>query len=192
MRIIAGKFRGQPLTSPSDDSVRPTSDRIRESMFSILSSKLSPNFDGIIVLDLFAGTGALGFEALSRGASFATFVDTGAEARGLVRGHIEDFGVGGVTKLLKRDATDMGKKGTHVPANLVFCDPPYAKKYGERALKNAFEGGWFAPDALIVLEEKRGQEINLDPQFELQETRSYADTDIHFISIVEPASTSAE
>lgn len=185
MRIIAGKFRGQSLTSPRDGSIRPTSDRVRESMFSILSSKLSPSFDEIIVLDLFAGTGALGFEALSRGASFATFVDTGAEARGLIRGHIEDFGVGGITKILKRDATDMGGKGTHVPANLVFCDPPYAKGLGEGALKTAYDGGWIADDAHIVLEEKRGQAIELDPCFELIETRSYADTDIHFISVAD-------
>src|SRR6185312_6628571 len=106
MRIVGGKFRGKTLLSPEDQSIRPTADRAREAVFNILASRLGPGLDGRRVLDLFAGTGALGLEALSRGAAFVVFVDTGAEARGLVRDHIEAFGAGGVTKLLLRDATD--------------------------------------------------------------------------------------
>ena len=136
MRIVAGKFRGKQLSSPTDDSIRPTSDRARESMFNILGSRLGPVLEGKRVLDLFAGTGALGLEALSRGAAHVTFVDTGAEARGLIRDHIQAFGAAGITKLLRRDATaaiaDMGftgRQGEHMQAvfntddchNLVVC-----------------------------------------------------------------------
>src|SRR3954465_7933479 len=134
MRIVAGKFRGKTLTSPSDASIRPTADRVRESMFNILSSRLGPVFDGVRVLDLFAGTGALGLEALSRGAAHVTFVDMGAEARGLIRDHIEAFGAGGITKLLRRDATALGAAGTLGPVDLVFLDPPYGMGLGELAL----------------------------------------------------------
>ena len=105
MRIVAGKFRGKALLSPTDDSIRPTSDRARESVFNILASRIGVHLDGLKVLDLFAGTGALGLEAISRGASGAVFVDTGAEARGIIRDHIEAFGIAGIAKLLRRDAT---------------------------------------------------------------------------------------
>lgn len=132
MRIIAGKFRGKQLLSPGDDSIRPTADRVRESVFNILASRVGPNFDGLRVLDLFAGTGALGLEALSRGAAHVIFVDTGAEARGLIRDHIEAFGAGGVTKLLRRDATALGDAGTMGPVDLVFLDPPYGKGWIDR------------------------------------------------------------
>ena len=134
MRIVAGKFRGKALTSPEDDSIRPTADRVRESVFNILASRLGPSFEGLRVLDLFAGTGALGLEALSRGATHVIFVDTGAEARGLIRDHIEAFGAGGVSKLLRRDATALGDAGTMGPVDLVFLDPPYGKGLGEQAL----------------------------------------------------------
>jgi 16S rRNA (guanine966-N2)-methyltransferase len=134
MRIVAGKFRGKQLNSPSDDSIRPTSDRVRESVFNILGSRLGPVLTEKRVLDLFAGTGALGFEALSRGASHVTFVDTGAESRGLIRDHIQAFGAAGITKLLRRDATALGKPGTFGQFDLIFLDPPYAQEMGEKAL----------------------------------------------------------
>src|SRR5690606_21848963 len=142
MRIVAGKFRGKHLTSPSDESIRPTADRVRESMFNILASRLGPVFSGIRVLDLFAGTGALGLEALSRGAAHVTFVDTGAEARGLIRDHIEAFGAGGITKLLRRDATALGTPGTFGQFDLVFLDPPYSHGLGEQALAGLAANGW--------------------------------------------------
>ncbi|MCS6760471.1 MAG: 16S rRNA (guanine(966)-N(2))-methyltransferase RsmD, partial [Candidatus Devosia euplotis] len=131
MRIVAGKFKGKQLISPSDDSIRPTADRVRESMFNILASRLGLVFDGLRVLDLFAGIGALGFEALSRGAAHATFVDMGAEASGLIRDHIEAFGVGGNTKLLRRDAVDLDPTSTFGKFDLVFLDPPYGQGLGE-------------------------------------------------------------
>src|SRR5690606_385411 len=159
MRIVAGKFRGQQLETPRSDAIRPTSDRAREAVFSIIGGRLGPDLDGVYVLDLFAGTGAMGFEALSRGAAHCVFVDTGVEARGLIRGHIERFGVGGQTKLLKRDATDLGPLERLNPAQLVFVDPPYGQGLGERAIASALAGGWVADDALIVLEDRKDIEI---------------------------------
>lgn len=181
MRIIAGKFRGKTLLSPSDDAIRPTSDRARESVFNILASRLSPNLDGLKVLDLFAGTGALGLEALSRGAATVVFVDTGAEARGLIRDHIEAFGAGGVAKLLRRDATALGPAGTMGPMDLVFLDPPYGKGLGEQALRSARAGGWLVPGALCVVEEAAAAPFQLDEGFSVIDERNYGETVIRFI-----------
>jgi 16S rRNA (guanine966-N2)-methyltransferase len=182
MRIIAGKFRGRQLIAPADDGIRPTADRIRESIFDILAARLGPVFEGLRVLDLFAGTGAMGLEALSRGASGCVFVETGAEARGLVRDHIEAFGLGGIAKLLRRDATALGSSGTMGAFDLVFLDPPYGQGIGERALVSARAGGWIAPDAAIVLEEARDTSIALPPGFTLDDRREYASTAVHFLS----------
>jgi len=184
MRIVAGKFRGKVLLSPTDDSIRPTADRVREAVFNILASHLGPSLDGKRVLDLFAGTGALGLEALSRGASHVVFVDIGTEARGLIRDHIEAFGAGGVTKLLRRDATDLGPAGTIRPFDLIFLDPPYGKGLGERALISARDGGWIAPEATIVLEESSTAALDLPPGFTVDDRREYGAAAVHFISTV--------
>ena len=183
MRIVAGKFRGKQLSSPEDDSIRPTADRVRESVFNILASRFGPNFDGLRVLDLFAGTGALGLEALSRGASNVVFVDTGAEARGLIRDHIEAFGAGGVAKLLRRDATSLGPAGTMGPVGLVFLDPPYGKGLGERALVSLKAGGWLKPETLLVLEESSETILNLPEGFTLDDRREYGAAAVHFLSL---------
>ena len=182
MRIVAGKFRGKTLTSPSDDSIRPTADRVRESMFNILASRLGPVFDGVRVLDLFAGTGALGLEALSRGAAHVTFVDMGAEARGLIRDHIEAFGAGGITKLLRRDATDLGTPGSLKPFDLVFLDPPYGHGLGERALTNLAPQGWLAPGATVVFEESADATVEIPPGFTLDDRRVYGAAAVHFLT----------
>jgi 16S rRNA (guanine966-N2)-methyltransferase len=183
MRIVAGKFRGKQLTSPEDDSIRPTADRVRESIFNILASRLGPSFEGLRVLDLFAGTGALGLEALSRGAAHVVFVDTGAEARGLIRDHIEAFGAGGVAKLLRRDATNLGPAGTMGPVDLVFLDPPYGKGLGEQALISLRDGGWLKPETLLVLEESGDAAVRLPPGFTLDDRRDYGAAAIHFVSV---------
>jgi 16S rRNA (guanine966-N2)-methyltransferase len=183
MRIVAGKFRGKALLSPRDESIRPTSDRAREAVFNILASRIGPNFDGRRVLDLFAGTGALGLEALSRGAANVVFVDNGAEARGLIRDHIEAFGAGGVTKLLRRDATDLGSVGSMRPFDLVFLDPPYGKGLGERALISARDGGWLAPGAILMLEESSEVELALPAGFTEDDVRDYGAAKVHFLSV---------
>ncbi len=180
MRIISGRFRNKKLFSPGGQSIRPTSDRVRESLFNILASRLGPDFSGQWVLDLFAGTGALGIEALSRGADYAVFVDNGVEARASIRQNMEHFGLGGQSKLLRRDATTLGPVDNSTPFELVFCDPPYGKGLGEQALASASDGGWLAPGATIVLEEKKGVEIILPEGFGLFDQRTYGQTSVHF------------
>ncbi|MDR3471335.1 MAG: 16S rRNA (guanine(966)-N(2))-methyltransferase RsmD [Devosia sp.] len=187
MRIVAGKFRGKTLLSPKDDSIRPTADRVREAVFNILASRIGPNFEGRRVLDLFAGTGALGLEALSRGAANVVFVDNGAEARGLIRDHIEAFGAGGVTKLLRRDATDLGPAGTMGPFDLIFLDPPYGRGLGEQALLSARAGNWIAPGATIVLEEGRDTVLDLPAGFVVDNRRDYGAAAVHFVSLAQVA-----
>lgn len=183
MRIIAGKFRGKALLSPEDESIRPTADRVREALFNIIASRLGPHLDGLKIVDLFAGTGALGLEALSRGASTVVFVDTGAEARGLIRDHIEAFGAGGVAKLLRRDATNLGPAGTMGPVDLVFLDPPYGKGLGEQALTALRTGGWLKPDTLLVLEESSDVTVNLPEGFTLEDRREYGAAAIYVLSV---------
>jgi len=182
VRIVAGKFRGKQLLSPPDDSIRPTSDRARESIFNILSSRLGPNFGGLRVIDLFAGTGALGLEALSRGAAQVTFVDTSADARGLIRDHIEAFGVGGVAKLLRRDATDLGPAGTMGNITLAFLDPPYGKGLGEKALIQLRDGNWLAPGATLVLEDASDVAVELPSGFTLEDRREYGAGAMHILT----------
>lgn len=183
MRIVGGKFRAKGILAPGDESIRPTADRVRESIFNILASRLGPALDGVRVLDLFAGTGALGLEAMSRGAASVVFVDTGAEARGLIRDNIEAFGLGGVAKLLRRDATALGLAGTMGPVDLVFLDPPYAQGLGERALVALRDGGWLSPDTTIVAEESREVELALPSGFALDDRREYGAAAVHFINV---------
>jgi 16S rRNA (guanine966-N2)-methyltransferase len=187
MRIVAGKFRGKALSSPSDETIRPTADRVRESMFNILGSRLGPVLDGKRVLDLFAGTGALGLEALSRGAAHVTFVDVGAESRGLIRDHIQDFGVAGITKLLRRDATALGRPGTFGQFDLVFLDPPYGQGLGEKALVELAANGWLMHGATIVWEEFFEAPVTVPEGFELDDERQYGAAAVRFLSFGEGA-----
>jgi len=181
MRIIGGKFRGKSLLSPSDNTIRPTSDRAREAIFNMLVSRLGHDWTGLRVLDLFAGTGAMGLEALSRGAATAVFVDSGAEARGLVRDHIEVFGLGGVAKLLRRDATALGPAGTMGPVDLVFLDPPYGQCLAEKALLSLGAGKWLSPDTTLVLEESVEVTLDLPDGFILEERRVFGAAAIYLL-----------
>src|SRR4051794_40353803 len=158
MRIVGGRWRGRSLAGPTSDAIRPTSDRLRETLFNILSHGYEDPLEGARVLDLFAGTGAMGLEALSRGAAFALFVDDGAQARGLIRANVETLGVGGQTRLFRRDATRMGPATPNSPFSLVFCDPPYGRDLAPAALRSCAEGAWLAPDALVVVEDAQGVE----------------------------------
>jgi 16S rRNA (guanine966-N2)-methyltransferase len=178
MRLTGGSDRGRRLKAPRGLGTRPTAAKIREAIFNILG----PPPDGA-VLDLFAGTGALGLEALSRGATSVVFVDTGAEARGLIRDHIEAFGAGGVAKLLRRDATALGPAGTMGPMDLVFLDPPYGKGLAELALASLRDGNWLAKDATIVLEESADVSVELPSGFVLDDRRDYGAAAIHFIRL---------
>jgi 16S rRNA (guanine966-N2)-methyltransferase len=153
MRIVAGRFRGRAIAAPSSRAIRPTSDRLRETILNILTHGHGDPVTGARVLDLFAGTGAMGFEALSRGASFCLFVDQGAEARSLMRSSIEKLGCGGEARIFRRDATKLGTAKPLAPFSLVFCDPPYGRDLAVPALAAALAGGWIAPGAMIIVEE---------------------------------------
>ena len=181
MRIIGGRFKGRSLKAPADHTVRPTSDRLRETLFNILAHAYDDPVSEARVLDLFAGTGALGLEALSRGARFAQFVDDSAQGRGLLRANIETLGVAALTKVFRRDATRMGQVHPHEPFSLVFCDPPYLQGLGDKALTSAFLGGWFAPQALILFEESSKAEISLPPELAVLEKRDFGETQILFL-----------
>jgi len=180
MRIVGGRLRGRPLAGPRSSAIRPTSDRLRESLFNILAHAYGlPRVD-TRVLDLFAGTGALGLEAISRGAANALFVEASVEGRGLIRTNIEALGLNGVTRVLRRDAADLGRAGTIAPFDLVFCDPPYGKGLGESALASAAAGGWLKPGALCVLEESAATEIDLPPRFQSLDRRTAGDSQLVF------------
>ncbi len=181
MRIVGGRFRGRGLAGPRSDAIRPTSDRLRETIFNILAHGYDDPVTGARVLDLFAGTGAMGLEALSRGAAFALFVDDGAQARGLVRENVEALGLGGCTRLFRRDATRMGPAAPNEPFSLVFCDPPYGKDLAPRALASCAEGGWLSPGALVVVEEAAGAPVAPPSGFEALERRDYGETAVSFL-----------
>ena len=181
MRIVAGTLRGRAITGPQHEGLRPTSDRVRESLFNILAHGIEDfSLSGARVIDLFAGTGALGLEAISRGAAFCLFVDNEADARALIRNNIEAFGLTGVTRIFRRDATDLGDAGSRGEAGLVFLDPPYAQGLAERALASASTGGWLAPGAIAVIEERKGVSVTLPPTFALLDRRTWGDTEVTF------------
>lgn len=177
MRIVGGRFRGQALAGlgrgDADAHLRPTSDKVRESLFNILEHGDYPALEGARVLDLFAGTGALGFEALSRGAARVLFVDDGAKARALIRENTDRLGAIGQTKIYRRDAARLGENHG-APYDLIFLDPPYGKGLGERALDSAYAGGWVAPGATTVWEE--GGPVSPPPWLTLADERRYGET----------------
>lgn len=181
MRIVGGTLKGRTLAEPRHAGLRPTSDRVRESVFNILGHGI-PDFTlaGGKVIDLFAGTGALGIEALSRGAAFCLFVDDDAEARGLVRQNIEALQLTGVSKVFRRDATHLGPAGRQGGVSLAFLDPPYGKGLAEKTLASLLEGAWLAPGALAVIEERSSTEFHLPERYEHLDQRVYGETQVVF------------
>src|SRR4051812_26704302 len=173
MRMVGGRLRGRTLEAPKSETIRPTADRLRESLFNILVHAHDNPVEGARVLDLFAGTGALGLEALSRGAAFVLFVDDGAEARALLRGNVDALGAGGASKVYRRDATRLGPVSPLAPFTLAFLDPPYGKGLAEQALTSARDGGWLAPGALVVVEEATEAKFASPPGFDELERRDY-------------------
>lgn len=180
MRIVGGEFRGRSLAAPKTQAIRPTTDRSRESLFNILSHGYPEALAQTRVLDLFAGTGAVGLEALSRGARSALFVESGVEGRGVIQKNIENFGLQGRARLFRRDATKLGASGTMGPFDLVFADPPYGMALGDKALASAARGGWIRSGALIVLEEASTAQPEPGRAFELLESRVFGDTVMRF------------
>lgn len=180
MRIVGGEFRGRTLATPKSQDIRPTTDRTRESLFNILGHTYPEALDATRVIDCFAGTGAVGLEALSRGATAALFVETSVEGRGLLRTNIEALGLTGRAKIFRRDATDLGPVGTTEPFNFLFADPPYGKGLGEKAFSAADRGGWLLTGALAILEERADIEPDVATPYRLVATREFGDTRMHF------------
>lgn len=181
MRIVGGKFKGHSIAPPSGSATRPTSDRVRESVFNILAHGIDGlALEGARVLDLFAGTGAMGLEAISRGARFCQFVDDSAEARGLIRRNADALGVIGLAKIWRRDATNLGPCAPQPGFDLVFADPPYGKGLGGKALTSLVSGQWLNPNAIVVLEEAAKAEVPAIDGLDRIDERAYGDTIIRF------------
>ncbi len=184
MRIVSGEFRGKSLAAPQGVNTRPTSDRARQAIFNILEhAPWSEGLRDIRVIDLFAGSGALGFEALSRGAKFCLFVETDEDARGAIRENVDAMGLFGRTRVHRRDATQLGvRPGADGPAfDLAFLDPPYGKGLAEPALAAALQGGWLRPGAIVVVEERSDSEVAPVEGYQVIDRRSWGDTQAIFL-----------
>ena len=180
MRIVGGRFRGRKLQGPASDDIRPTSDRLRESLFNMLTHWQGQDLvRDARVIDLFAGTGALGLEALSRGARFALFVEDGTEARALLRENVHALGLAGSTRIFRRDATQLGAAATE-PFTLAFLDPPYGKDLAPAALRALDKGEWLAPGAVVVVEEAAAVTIAAPSRFVEADVRQQGDTAVRF------------
>jgi 16S rRNA (guanine966-N2)-methyltransferase len=186
MRIVAGAFRGRPLVAPKGHSTRPTSDRAREALFNIVEhAPWSKGPKGARVIDLFAGSGALGLEALSRGAAFCLFVETDEAARGAIRQNIDALGLFGVTRVHRRDATDLGLKpmGDGPAFDLAFLDPPYGNGLAESALAALRAGNWLASGALAVVERGADEARLIAPGYSVLDTRGYGAAKVWFLRL---------
>ena len=179
MRITAGRFKGRTLAAPKDASVRPTSDKVRQAIFNILEHRdfgFPFHLVGARVVDLFAGTGAMGIEALSRGARYCLFVDDAATSRALIRENVEALGLTGASKIWRRDAADLGPLDTLSPFDLAFLDPPYRKGLIAPALAGLREGGWLNSPALVVAEMAEEENLPSTDGYESVDDRVYGDT----------------
>jgi 16S rRNA (guanine966-N2)-methyltransferase len=186
MRIVAGRLRGRALVAPPGLATRPTADRVRQSIFDVLTSApYAPRFEGARVMDLFAGSGALGLEAISRGAGFCLFVETDEQARGAIRTNLDALNLLGCGRVHRRDATDLGLRPATdgSPFHLAFLDPPYAKGLGEAALAGLLSGGWLAPGALAVLEKGADEPRAAVDGFELIDERSWGPAKVSFLTV---------
>ena len=186
MRVVGGRLRSRPIAGPKGEGLRPTADRLRESLFNILAHGYGNPVVDARVLDLFAGTGALGIEALSRGAGYVLFVDDGVEARALLRNNTEALGLGGTSRIFRRDATKLGPVYPLEPFTLAFLDPPYGKGLAEKALVAAREGGWLVKDALAVVEEATDAKFAAPEGYAELERRDYDDTELVFLRVDQP------
>ncbi len=182
MRIISGSLKGRRIHAPEGAQTRPTTDRVREALFNVLAhADWAPALAGARVLDLFAGSGALGLEAASRGAAFVLFMETDARARAAIRRNVTDLGLTGITRIWRRDATRPGLCAPMKPFHLVFLDPPYGKGLGEAALSALPAGGWLAPGAVLVWEESARNDVTIPPGYALRQERTYGDTRLMFL-----------
>ena len=178
MRVTGGTLAGRALRAPKGQATRPTTDRVRESLFGALEHRDDAPLDGARVIDLFAGSGALGVEAISRGAAFCLFVEAAAPARAAIRDNTEALGLNGVARLHRRSATSLGAKppGMGMPFTLAFIDPPYGQGLLVPALGCLRAGGWLAPGAFAVCEQDRREDAPGAEGFAREDERAYGDT----------------
>lgn len=188
MRIVGGRLGGRTLKGPSSNAIRPTSDRLRESLFNIIEHG-HDRVAGSRVIDLFAGTGALALEALSRGARFALLVDDGAEARALIRANVEALGLGGATRIFRRDARRLGAAPPGEPFDLAFLDPPYGRGLAAPALIALRDGGWLRPGALVCVEEAGDAAIEPPSGYAPEDARTFGDTRVLLLRVMGMAPT---
>lgn len=184
MRITAGRFGGRTLAAPADSGVRPTADKVRQAIFNILEHRgfgSSRPLEGARVVDLFAGTGAMGLEALSRGAAYALFIDDSATSRALIRTNVEALGLTGSTKIWRRNATSLGPLDTLSPFDIAFLDPPYRKDLLAPALAGLRDGGWLKRPAIAVAEAAEDETIPVPDGYVLADERVYGDTRVGFL-----------
>ncbi len=183
MRIVGGSYKGHSIIAPKGMATRPTTDRVRESLFNILAHKQSTPLKDARVLDLFAGSGALGLEALSRGAEFCLFVENAAPARAAIRENIERLNLYGATRLHRRSALALGPRpaSTGAPFTLVFMDPPYRQNLVEPTLAELTQGQWLADNALIVIEQAKAEAPACPDGFTETDRRIFGDTQIGFL-----------
>ncbi len=185
MRIVGGKFRGRNIMTPSGKTTRPTSDQARESIFNILSHvDWALDLDGAIVADIFAGSGALGLEAMSRGAAFCLFVETEPKARAAIRENTVAMGLGGITRLHRRDATKLRIEPNNLrgPFTHIFVDPPYNKNLARPVLRKLGEQGLVAENAVIIYEMAKDEDPNLRG-YEIHDTRVWGAAKVVFMGL---------
>jgi 16S rRNA (guanine966-N2)-methyltransferase len=187
MRIVAGTFRGRPLVAPKGQSTRPTADRTRQALFDVLEhAGWAPALEGARVLDIFAGSGALGFEAISRGAAFVRFVEQAEAARAAIRANAAALGAADRVTIDRRDAGALGP-AAEPPYDLAFLDPPYGKGLGEPALARLAAGGWLAPGAVAVLERAADDPALTPGGFRELDAREWGAARITFLQLAMPA-----
>ena len=188
MRIVAGSLKGRAIVAPEGQGTRPTSDRARQAIFNVLEhASWAEPLDGARVIDLYAGSGALGYEAVSRGAAFALFVEIDDEARGAIRENADAWGLMGRTRVHRRSATDLGvRPGPAGEAfDIAFLDPPYGKGLGEQTLARLLEGNWLKPGATVVFE-RGSDEPEIDtPGYERLDARNYGAARVLFLKVSE-------
>ncbi|WP_333592173.1 16S rRNA (guanine(966)-N(2))-methyltransferase RsmD, partial [Brevundimonas sp.] len=187
MRIVAGSLKGRAIVAPEGQGTRPTSDRARQAIFNVLEhAAWGEPLEGMRVIDLYAGSGALGFEAISRGAAFGLFVETDDEARGAIRENADAYGLMGRTRVHRRSAVDLGARPGPVAEafDLAFLDPPYGKGLGEQTLVKLLDGLWLKPGALVVFE-RGSDEPEIDtPGYERLDARDYGAARVLFLRVL--------
>lgn len=190
MRIVAGSLKGRAILAPEGQNTRPTSDRARQAIFNVLEhASWGESLHDMRVMDIYAGSGALGFEALSRGAAFALFVEIDDGARGVIRENMDAYGLFGRGRVHRRSATDLGECPGSVGEafDLAFLDPPYAKGLGEQTLERLREGQWLKPGAIVVFE-RGSDEPDIDtPGYERLDARDYGAARVLFLRVLETA-----